>query len=620
MRILIKYVFSPFLAVLVCMALLSSCGDDENTVLSGTNIIIGVKIDTASITYLLPVASTLCSLSAEGAVISLDTVSGETWYRVYVYDSSDISVPEQVMLVNKDTVTFDRYVPNHTYLFRAFVMLDTILIDSTRVATPYGNILFKDSSLASTDSGNLSLISSSPGYFVFADTNGVDFSIDITIADTAFLFAPKDSLFELQVGFYKYPSPTIINHTIFRPDSLLLAWSKVTEKYATGYRIYVRDYRGEAVDSLDVDTTVDSAYIAGNMLITVMDTLLTGITADNAYKINIAVLSPLGPGSLERNYGIDTTDTGSGSFKLPYAYFSTYSAPVAVSTDTSVIGIQGGMFMMGETWEPEYASFCPGAKPVHEVIISSFYLGKYEVTCSEYAQFLNDLDTGVFTFSGSTLIMDSVLLADTAGETWFISYVNDSFVIETGKESFPVLSVYWHGAAAYCNWLSTVETLDSCYDTTWNCNFTQNGYRLPTEAEFEYVASGAFTGYKQRFPWGYAWDPSKASVNGKSVEPVGSYGAYNGFYDLVGSAMEYVNDWSDDLTGLFLDSSSYYVASKQLGVVFDPTGPKQKTGYKHMMRGGSYSSGEAECVSYYRYTHPSDRLVDFGFRIARTAK
>ncbi len=85
--------------------------------------------------------------------------------------------------------------------------------------------------------------------------------------------------------------------------------------------------------------------------------------------------------------------------------------------------------------------------------------------------------------------------------------------------------------------------------------------------------------------------------------------------------MEYVNDWSDELTGLYLDSSSYYVYVKKQGVITGPTGPGKKNGYKHMMRGGSYTTYEPESVAYYRYIHPSsDRLCEYGFRVAKSTE
>jgi len=631
------------LPVITYLLILISCGDESNVSDAGSE---GTQITTGTtlITYLLPVFDNqiyVDTLSNDSAMISWDTSATKIWYRVYVYDSLDTINPAYVISTNTNKCAIKNKT-GHTYGIQVFTVYDTILIDSstkqidsTRINLSYGSVYFyTDTVINYYISDSLSVTIPTTPYVVFDNslgyyicTNPADsFTIQIQAAgaDTLLHIIPDKYVPQFKIRFYTYQSPVIVEKVYPSPDSLKISWNRAVGDSVKGYRVYIRDYNGIVRDSFDIDSIADTTvFLNGNYINTLKNTgtILTGIADNNAYKINIATLSSIGPGSLNSNFILDTSDPDSNRVKLPYAYYSTYMAPTTGPRD-SLTGVKGGIYLMGETWEPVDELFCPGAKPVHEVIVSSFYLGNYEVTGSQYAAFLNAVKDSITydSINPAILTFKGVKLADTAKATWYIINDSGTYIPETGKESFPVLSLYWHGAAAYCNRLSEQDsTLTNCYDSTWEFISNTNGYRLPTEAEFEYAASGAFTGNKLRFPWGYAWDKSKAAVDGNSVVAVGSYGAYNGFYDLVGSAMEYVNDWSDELTGLFLDSSSYYVTSKQLGVMVNPTGPQQKTGYKHMMRGGSYTSGEDECVSYFRYIHPSGRLSEYGFRIARNA-
>jgi formylglycine-generating enzyme required for sulfatase activity len=185
----------------------------------------------------------------------------------------------------------------------------------------------------------------------------------------------------------------------------------------------------------------------------------------------------------------------------------------------------------------------------------------------------------------------------------------------------PVVDVSWYGAVAYCNWRSQQEGKQPCYNlSTWACDFSKNGYRLPTEAEWEYAARGGLSG--KRFPWGDIITHGQANYHsywgvGKPLQminhfmqlmgahrepyhpcesydhnptsgchptwkdwiepytsPVGSFpdNSY-GLYDMVGNVCEWCNDWYSD---------TYYSTSP----INNPTGPI--TGNNRVGRGGCW--------------------------------
>lgn len=171
----------------------------------------------------------------------------------------------------------------------------------------------------------------------------------------------------------------------------------------------------------------------------------------------------------------------------------------------------------------------------------------------------------------------------------------------------PVEQVSWFDAVRYCNKLSEREGLSTCYqiqgdDVRWpdpRCP----GYRLPTEAEWEYAA-------RADQPFEYAGSNDLDAVawhDGNSqgeTHPVSQKKA-NGWFlrDLSGNVWEWVWDWYAD---------SYAGAEK-----LDPTGPKQ--GVFRVIRGGSYVLGAVYARVVYRDGYPpSNRGQDIGFRLARS--
>lgn len=154
----------------------------------------------------------------------------------------------------------------------------------------------------------------------------------------------------------------------------------------------------------------------------------------------------------------------------------------------------------------------------------------------------------------------------------------------------PVESTQWTDAVRFCNKCSEQDGLTPCYDlSNWQCNFEANGYRLPTEAEWEYACrAGSVYKYCYGDPEEHlqhvAW--FKGNSQGKP-QNVGQKGANHwGLYDMHGNVWEWCNDWY---------STSYYQESPAA----NPRGPA--TGKLRVLRGGAWNSTADKCRSAYRH-------------------
>lgn len=219
--------------------------------------------------------------------------------------------------------------------------------------------------------------------------------------------------------------------------------------------------------------------------------------------------------------------------------------------------VTGGTFLMGRNGEFR------DERPIHNVVLSNYYISKYEVTVKEYRK--------------------------------FITATNRTFPIAPAwgwDDNAPMVKVSWNDAKDYCMWL----------DTT-----TGKTVRLPTEAEWEYAARGGKN--SQRFSysgsntldnvaWNYLNANSRTYICGlKKPNELG-------IFDMSGNAWEWCYDWQ----------GSYSSAIQR-----DPTGPVN--GNNKIFRGGSwfdYGLGSSECRVETRYDYtPNSKVDDGGFRIVR---
>ncbi len=287
--------------------------------------------------------------------------------------------------------------------------------------------------------------------------------------------------------------------------------------------------------------------------------------------------------------------------------------------------IPTGAFDMGD-----HHDSMPYSLPVHTVTLDEFYMDTYEVTNGKYCAYLNTAYA-----QGRVRVSNDVVyqvggageaLCDTTGSSYLsrITWNGSTFRVTAGKANHPMALVSWYGTCTYANQRSRDVALTPCYDeTTWDCNFGAGGYRLPTEAEWEYAARGGEHSPYFRFPWGDIVDGSCANYrkSGDPYEtgpdpetsPVGYYDGGQipagsdmkngyGLYDVAGNVWEWCHDWYD--TAYYSDSPSN-----------NPTGPL--SGSCRVVRGGSwyYDSIFTRCASRAYSTYPDFRCSYFGFRL-----
>jgi formylglycine-generating enzyme required for sulfatase activity len=284
-------------------------------------------------------------------------------------------------------------------------------------------------------------------------------------------------------------------------------------------------------------------------------------------------------------------------------------SPVLKNKMKKMILVEGGTFSMGNT-RGDIEGY-NDETPTHEVELTyNYWIGKYPVTFAKYDAYTKA--------KGKSKAED---------QGW-------------GRGKRPVINVSWWEAIAYCNWLSKKEGFPIAYDDSGNLldkkgKMTKNikkvkGYRLPTEAEWEYAARG---GQKATEDWKYA--------GSDNLEEVGWYGNNSGdephevrWYDSnSGSKTHEVGQKTPNELGIFDMSGNVwewcynwyvkYTSSTQT----DPTGLDSEINrvfqgsnfYSRVFRGGSWYSNMQGCrVARRNYYRPCTREHGLGFRVVKT--
>ena len=237
--------------------------------------------------------------------------------------------------------------------------------------------------------------------------------------------------------------------------------------------------------------------------------------------------------------------------------------PQEITTKTGIkmVLLAAGEFTMGSDNGQD------DERPARGVTVDAFYMDKYEVTQAAYRHLMGTIPP-----------------------------------TKTPADDKPVQQVTWLQAVQYCNTRSLREGLQPCYDVaTLKCNFDANGYRLPTEAEWEYACRAGtmgdyFFGSDVRDLRDCAWFRDNAR---KTTHPAGRKqpNAW-GLHDMQGNVSEWCNDHYDE---------GYYRKGENL----NPRGPA--SGRYRALRGGNWNSSQGTCRSSARY-YEAPGFADVCFR------
>ena len=284
----------------------------------------------------------------------------------------------------------------------------------------------------------------------------------------------------------------------------------------------------------------------------------------------------------------------------------TYATKTASYTLTVIpegfVKVLGATIKGDETWTPSSRVFVSG----RSLTIPDLYVCDHEVTRGEYKALMgtDPSEADAYDKDGNKLTGDDVL-------------------------KNPVNSVNWYAAIAYCNKLSVKEGLDCAYtvsgisdwenlayssiptssDESWNaatCNFEASGYRLPTEAEWEWLARGGenYTYAGSNTLGDVAWCKKNTNDTGSRDVKTKAANGY-GLYDMSGNVCE----WCWDRYGSISSSTGASGAS---------------SGNERVLRGGCWADLDVNCkVDTRQYDNPDFRIENYGkyygFRLVRNA-
>jgi formylglycine-generating enzyme required for sulfatase activity len=339
------------------------------------------------------------------------------------------------------------------------------------------------------------------------------------------------------------------------------------------------------------------------------------------------------PDGEDLSVGIPLLPESAGFYRISFHEAS-------VQTDRMAL-VPDGVFQMGDAYnEPTFVNDVP----VHFVFVRDFLIDRFEVTNDSMMTVMQwAYDQGIVEATAST-----VVTSEGAGEELLdldgmdgsipkihLQFLDGVFTVTPGYEDHPCTGVTWYGAQAYCNYLSDIEGLERCIDfLDWSCDFEKEGYRLPTEAEWEKAARGGLTGHY--YPWeslgGSASqhiDRSKANYTNSTyfadpryvrTTPVGYFNGSQyhagtdmkngyGLYDMAGNVWEWCWD--------YYQADWYSNPSAAEDNVRGPLGPLPT----RIIRGGGWGHNDPirmRCANRYKGFGLTYTSTVVGFRCARS--
>lgn len=241
----------------------------------------------------------------------------------------------------------------------------------------------------------------------------------------------------------------------------------------------------------------------------------------------------------------------------------------AIETVLEFVEIPAGSFIMGKDVDDPW-----DVAPAHQITIDfNFYMSTTEITQEQWK---------------------TVMAGSNPSKKEYIG------------DNKPVQQVTWHRAVEFCNRLSEMENLEKCYTingTEVTCDFSKNGWRLPTEAEWEYCCragnTGDFGGSGNIDEMGWSNENSGNDIHDVAQKKANDFG----LYDMHGNVYEWCWDWYE---------TDYYSKSPEV----NPKGSDEEI--EKVLRGGSFINNPELCTSWIRKSaSPTLFNYNWGFRVVK---